>query len=129
MAHPNADTLRQAYDAFEKGDMDTLRGLFQPDAVAHVAGDSPVSGDYKGVDEIFGFFGQLFERSGGTFRSEVHAILADDEHGTVLTRVSGQREGKSLGSNDLEIFHLRDGKIAEFWSLSTDLGGRDEFWS
>jgi ketosteroid isomerase-like protein len=129
MPHPNEQVLRNSYDAFEKGDMDTLRGMFRPDAVGHITGRSPVAGDYKGVDAIFGFFQQIFERSGGTFRLEVHTVLADDEHGTVLTHVSGQREGRTLDANNIEVFHLRDGKIAEFWSLTTDPYGQDDFWS
>jgi ketosteroid isomerase-like protein len=31
MGHPNEDLIRQGYDAFSRGDMDTLRELFHPD--------------------------------------------------------------------------------------------------
>ena len=129
MAHPNTDVLRRAYEAFNKGDLDTLRSLFSPDVIAHVPGRSPLAGDYKGVDEVFGLFGRLNELSGGTFASEVHAVLADDEHGTVLTKVTGERAGRRLSTNDIEIFHFQNGKISEFWSLSEDMYGQDEFWS
>ena len=47
--------------------MDTLRSLFAPDAVHSAAVSNPLSGDYKGVDEILGYYGKLFELSGGTF--------------------------------------------------------------
>jgi len=30
MGHPNKDLIRRGYDAFRRGDMDTLRALFIP---------------------------------------------------------------------------------------------------
>ncbi len=65
MPHPNADLRRKGYDAPSKGDLDTIRNEVL-DVVFHVAGGrNPLSGDYRGADEVFGFFGRLFELSGG----------------------------------------------------------------
>ena len=97
--------------------------------VAHIGGKSPISGEYKGPDAVLEFFGQLFERSGGTFAVEVHSVLADDEHGAVLSKQTAQRDGKTLESNSVELFHFRDGKIFEFWGLSEDQYAEDQFWS
>jgi len=33
MGHPNEDLVRRGYDAFSRGDMQTLRELFDPDIV------------------------------------------------------------------------------------------------
>ena len=129
MAHPNEALLRGDYEAFGKGDMDHIRETFTDDIVAHVTGTSPIAGVYEGQDAVFGFFGQLFERSGGTFAVEVHAVLGDDEHGTVWSRQTGQREGRELDSNAVELFHFRDGKISGFWSLAEDQGAVDGFWN
>jgi ketosteroid isomerase-like protein len=35
MAHPNEELVRKGYDAFNRGDMDTLRELFDPEIVWH----------------------------------------------------------------------------------------------
>ena len=129
MAHPNVDLLRGDYEAFSKGDLDHVMATFTDDVVAHIAGHSPISGEYRGKDGIQGFFGQLFELTGGTFAVEVHAVIADDGHGAVLSKQTGQREGRTLSSNAVELFHLRDGKISEFWSLVEDLDALDAFWS
>ena len=129
MGHPNADLLNTGYDAFDKGDLDTLRGLFTDDIVFHVPGNSQVSGDYRGIDEVFGFFGKLVELSGGTFKLERHAVLADDEHGTVLSTASAQRDGKSIQAKSADIFHFQGGKVSECWTLSTDQAALDEFYS
>jgi hypothetical protein len=47
MAHPNEELTRRAYDAFSRGDVDTLRRLFADDAVFYEPGRNPVSGDTK----------------------------------------------------------------------------------
>src|SRR5438445_10526920 len=129
MAHPNVDLLNKGYDAFEKGDLDTLRHLFTDDVVFHVTGRSPLSGDYRGQDEVFGFFGKLVELTGGTFKLDVHSILADDEHGTVLSTTTAQRESKSLSEKTVDVFHFADGKVTEVWTIDADQQAGDAFFA
>jgi ketosteroid isomerase-like protein len=129
MAHPNVDMLNKGYDAFDKGDLDTVQALFSDDVVFHVVGNSPLAGDYAGRDEVLGFFGKLVEMTGGTFRLVRHAVLADDEHGVVLHNITAQREGKSIDVNAADIFHVRDGKVTEAWLTSIDQDAVDEFFS
>ena len=62
MAHKNVDLLNKGYDAFDKGDLDTIRALFTEDVVFHVGGHNQLTGDYRGIDEVFGFFGKIVER-------------------------------------------------------------------
>jgi len=129
MSHPNEELLRNGYAAFEKGDLDTLRGLFTDDIVWHSPGRSPLAGDYRGIDEVFGLFGKVFELSGGTFRNEIHDILADDEHAVALVSATGERNGKTLNDKQAHVFHVRDGKVTEFWLQPGDLYANDDFWS
>lgn len=129
MAHPNETLVRQGYDAFSRGDMDTLRGLFAEDIVWHVPGRSPLAGDHRGVDAVLQYFGQSIERSGGTFGVEVHDVLANDEHVVGLQIATAQRDGKSLEDRGALIFHARDGKIQEVWQLTGDLYANDDFFS
>jgi uncharacterized protein len=128
MAHKNADLLNRGYDAFDKGDLDTLRELFTDDVVFHVAGRSQVAGDKRGQDEVFGFFGKLVELTGGTFKIDRHAVLADDEHGAVLTTITAQREGKSLNVKAIDVFHFQGDQVKEAWVLDTDQYAGDEFF-
>ena len=80
MAHPNEELVRRGYDAFAKGDMDTLRELFDPGIVWHFPGRSPLAGDHRGVDAVLGFFGRTMELTAGTFRAELHDVVGDDRH-------------------------------------------------
>jgi ketosteroid isomerase-like protein len=95
MAHPNEELTRRGFDAFAKGDVDTLRKLFDQDAVWHVPGRNQLSGDHRGVDAILGFFGKTMELSGGTFRMEVHDVVANDDHAVALFGSRAQPEDRN----------------------------------
>ncbi len=130
MAHPNADLVRDAVGAFQRGDLDALQHqYFAEDISYHVPGRSPIAGDYQGVAQVLGFFGRLFELSGGTLRIELHDVTASDEHAAALLRISAERAGRQLADSTVLTAHIRDGKIAEVWSQQTDLYAVDEFWS
>jgi ketosteroid isomerase-like protein len=129
VAHPNEEVVRRGYDAFSRGDMDTLRELFGDDVVWHVPGRSPLAGDHRGVDAILGYFGQAMELTGGTFQAELHDVVANDDHTVGLHIARGQRNGKSLEDHHVLVFHFRDGQIAEVWQLFEDLYANDDFFS
>ena len=129
MTHPNEELTRRGFDAFAKGDVDTLRELFDQDAVWHAPGRSPLSGDYRGVDAILGFFARLAELTGGTFRTDVHDVVANDEHAVAIYATRGEREGRTLENRTVLVSHIRNGKIAEAWLMSEDQYAADEFFS
>jgi ketosteroid isomerase-like protein len=129
MAHPNEDLTRRGFDAFAKGDVDTLRELFDQDAVWHVPGRSQLSGDYRGMDTILGLFAKIAELSGGTFRIDLHDVVANDEHAVGIDVSRGEREGRTLEDRNVLVSHIRNGKIAEAWLLNDDQYAADEFFS
>ena len=129
MAHPNEDIVRRGFAAFGTGDIATLRELLADDTVWHVGGRSPITGDYKGKDEVLGFFAQLAERTRGTFRVDVHDVLANDHHVVALVKGTGEREGKTLNDNGAQVFHVQGGKVTEEWFHPGDQYANDEFWS
>jgi ketosteroid isomerase-like protein len=129
MAHPNEDVLRRGYEAFSTGDMATLSELFSDDVVWHAPGHNLLSGDFRGKEEVFASFQKVAELTGGSFKIDIHAVLADDEHAIALTRVTGEREGRTLDDNTVQVFHVRDGKVTEQWLYSGDLEAADAFWS
>ena len=129
MAHPNEDLVRRGFAAFGTGDIATLRELLADDIVWHVGGRSPIAGDYKGKDEVLGFFAQLAERTRGTFRVDVHDVLANDEHVVALVKGTGEREGKTLNDDGAQVFDVQGGKVTEEWFHPGDQYASDEFWS
>jgi len=126
--HPNAELFRRGYDAFQKGDMETVRSLFSPDVVWHVPGHNHLSGDHRGVDSVLDLFMKNFQETGGTFKVEVHDLLANDTHAVALASVSGQREGKSLKDNYSHVVHIANGKLTESWIFAERQDAVDDFW-
>lgn len=128
--HVNVERARRAYEAFSTGDMQTVGELMADDVIWHVAGDSVISGDYKGKDGVFGFFGKLAQETGGTIKIEVHDILANDEHVAALVTNSAERNGKSLKWNAVNISHSdKEGRVTESWSFVEDSQVVQEFFS
>lgn len=129
MAVDNLSVLRDGYQAFASGNMARLGELLADDIVWHTPGDNAMSGDYRGKDAVLALFGRLSEETGGTFRADVHDLLANDDHGVGLVTVTARRGDRSLTVNDVNVFHLRDGKVTECWIASTDQQAEDEFWT
>jgi ketosteroid isomerase-like protein len=129
MAHPNETLLRSLYGAFSSRDLSTVRTLFADDIIFHQPGRNPTSGDYQGIDGVLGLLGALAERSGGTFRAEVHDVLASDQHAVGLLRVSAQRGPRTVDVPVVHVWHVRDGKLAEAWVHPADQSVLDEFWA
>ena len=128
MAHPNEELIRAGLKAFGSGDVESMRQFFAPDVVWHVPGRSQFSGDYKGQDETLGLFARLFEFTGGTFRLDVHDVLANDEHGVVLSIATAERGGKRLSSKSVQILHIQGGKATESWLHPEDQYASDDFF-
>jgi len=129
MTHPNAELLRGGYDAFAKGDIPTVLGIFAEDIAWHVPGRSPLSGDYRGHQEVVGFFTKAMELSGGTLRVEADEILADGERIIALTTVSAERNGRSWSSPEVHLWRVQDGRAVTFREFQGDQEAEDRFWS
>jgi ketosteroid isomerase-like protein len=124
--HPNADRVRDGFAAFAKGDFAVMTDLIAEDAVWHVGGRNELTGEYRGRDAVFGFFGKLMEVTEGSFRMDLHAVLADDEHAVALALGTASRGGRSITGNAAHVFHMRDGKVVEYWEATTDPYAMDE---
>lgn len=130
MAHPNEVLVERGYAAFGEGDMDTLRSLYAADAVHRAPGTSPLAGDHRGIDDILAYYGQLFERSGGTFRAELQSTSAEGDNTVVAHHHSwAEREGRTLDQDETLTFTIADGKVTDITETHADQQASDAFWS
>jgi len=81
------------------------------------------------LNAILEYFMELFRQSEGTFKVELHDVLADDERGVALQHATAQRSGKTWDSNDVIVFHVSDGKTTAAWFHPGDQYAFDAFWS
>ena len=128
-AQDNDELIRSGYEAFSKGDMETIARILAPDIRWTISGRNVISGTYNGQEETFAFFGKLMELTDMSFSVDVHDLLASDDHVVVLAKESASRNGKSLESDDVHVWHVADGKAVEYWAISKDQHEVDEFWA
>ncbi len=129
-ADENVAIMRRAYDAFNRGDLDTLTEIFDESAVWHLPGRSSMAKDYQGSEAILAYFGQLGQETGGTFRAELEDLLADGGDRVVgIQRSTAERGGKRLDVGNCIVFELKDGRVTDGREHFHDLYAWDEFWS
>ena len=129
MSDQPAALLRNAYDAFAQGDVPAVLQILSEEITWHVPGRSPLSGDYKGHEDVVGFFATSMELSGGTLRVDVDEILADGDRVIALTTVSAQRNGRHWSAPEVHVWRVAGGKAVEFREFQGDQQTEDEFWS
>ncbi len=129
MAHPNEDLVRRGYDAFNNGDMETMAQLMAADVVHRSPGDNQVSGEYKGQEEVFGYYGKLAELTNGTVKAELESVRAEGD-GTVVARHRnlGQREGRNLDAMETLTCTVSNGQITALEESADDQAVWDDFW-
>ena len=125
----NLALMRGFYAARAKGDREGIMGCLAEDVVWRYPGRNLFSREYRGREDVAGFFLGLREATGDDFSSEVERILVDETTALVHEHPRGTREGKSLEWETVLVFRLRDGLIAEvdvFQNIQYEL---DEWWN
>jgi len=128
-AKANGALIKRAYDAFARGDTLGAVAAFSEDILWHVPGRGPLSRDYRGPDEVLGFFGHFMELSGGTFRLQVDDVLAKGDQVVVLCTESAERAGRSWTSPQVHVWTVKNGKVTSFSEYCGDQQSEDEFWA
>ena len=127
--HKNEALLRKGYEAFANSDLEAVNALFADDVVFHTVGKNPLAGTYKGKDEVFGFLAQIISQTDGTYKAELHDVVANDEHSIALANVTATRNSKSIAYQQIAIYHVADGRVTEAFYQTTDQYAEDAFWS
>lgn len=129
MTESNEALVRKGYAAFSAGDMATLTEVFAPNAVWHAPGNNLLSGEYKGRDAVFGFFGKLGELSGGTLRVELDSVRSEGEDKVMAHHTgSADRNGKHLDAGQTLEFTIAGGQAVDVVQTPDDQAADDAFW-
>ena len=118
----NEKTVRQAYEAFASGDMETVKSIFADDIVVHVPPGLPISGDHKGWD---GFVNDMLTRMAaaldGPPRVEVGDFVSSDDHVVGLYTIHADRNRTAYEWRHTNTYRVTDGRITELWWSPFDL--------
>ena len=113
--HPNATLFRKGYEAFDTGDIDFLRATLAEDVTWHSSGTGRLAGDRRGRDEVLLYFAELAQATDGSFKLDVHDIVANDEHAVAMVTAHWEFEGQPYEDKGVQVVHLKDGKVTESW--------------
>ena len=128
--HPHIALFRHAHEAFERGDTEAMRSWFSDDFVWHEPGNNPLSGDYRGADEVFGLFERIASKTDGRFDTHLEDVLATDAHLVVLLRLRAQVGTKSIDMPRVNVYRVQpDGRVAERWGYVGDQAGFDDLFA
>jgi ketosteroid isomerase-like protein len=128
MAHPLETTIREAYTAFGRGDVDGFLRACTEDFTFHIPGGGGVSGVYAGKAGIYELARKAMDLTGGTFNEEVEDVLANNQHAVVLARHRFTREGASKEYRTAHVYEISDGMLARCYEQPRDLAVFDEAW-
>lgn len=123
----DVEDIRRGYAAFAAGDLETIAGLLAPDVVWHVPGRSSLAGTRRGTHAVLGYFGQLFEISGGTFAAELKQC-GELAHGLVacLVRITADMPGGRVDQQVVQLFKRAHGLTTEVSTYASDQYQIDE---
>lgn len=99
------------------------------DFTLHTPGNSPLAGKFVGLEEFGQHLEAIQELSNGTFKLEPLTFMAADDWGLCISRLTAERNGKSLDTNGFGLWRFEDGKLAEHWEYNRHAAEWDRFWS
>jgi ketosteroid isomerase-like protein len=112
------DIVRKDFDAFKRGDLQTISDSFSDDIVWHGRGSTRFGGDFNGKQATMAQildFAQTFQ----DINFEIHDVVGNQEHFVALVNSSVTRNGKTYSDKEAFIFHINDeGKTTEAWVAS-----------
>jgi len=109
--------VRDAFAAFQRGDMKALSDAWSDDFVWHSRG-SVFGGDFKGKDAAIAAIAR-YPQELQDIKLDFHDILANDKHVVALVNSSFKRGGKTYQDQIVYIFHINDqGKTTEGWIIA-----------
>jgi uncharacterized protein len=118
--HQNEQLMKDAYDAYGRGDLAALTSTWKDDVVWHMRGTTTLAGDYVGAEAITTFLAEAIKISNGTFKLDVTKLFADDDTGIALCRTKATYNGEAFDTLTTHVHRIVDGKVAESWFLFDD---------
>jgi uncharacterized protein len=128
VSHPNAELLERAFNAFGRDALAVARTIDE-DAVWRVPGANAMSGEYHGRDAILKFLRQTQVLTGGTYRTELRYVVADDDRAVAVYRARGERDGRAIDIEQALFCVVRDGRLVDVTAVPFDAAAFDAFWS
>lgn len=103
--------VKDGYEAFKRGDVDSAIELFSDNVKWNVPGDSAISGSFNGKEEVLGLWGKIADAG---MEITNYNFLSDGEN-VVCALTSTKVGDDEWGTADF--FTFGDGKVVRFDSI------------
>ena len=87
-----------------------------------------MSGEYRGRRDVVAFLRRTGLETGGTYRSLLHTVFADDDWAVALYRAMGTRNGIDLDVEQALVIRIADGVLQDVTAVPLD-SAFERFWS
>ena len=125
--HPNAALVRRVFAAFGRDAMAVSAALAR-DVVWRVPGNTAMSGEYRGRRGVVEFLRRTGLETGGTYRSRLHTVFADDDWAVAIYRATGSRNGIDLDVEQALVIRIAGGLWQEVTAVPLD-SAFERFWA
>ncbi len=111
MSQENVETVRQGYEAFNRGDVEWMVAQLDPEIVWEEAAEVPGSSSYRGIREVRGYL-ESFAQQWEEIRFEPERILDAEERIVALVRMvaRGRASGAQVDARLAHLYELREGR-------------------
>jgi uncharacterized protein len=125
--HRNAALVRRLFAAFGHDAMAVSAALSR-EIVWRVPGNTVMSGEYRGRRDVVEFLRRTGLETGGTYRSRLHTVLADDDWAVAIYRATGSRNGIDLDVEQALVIRIADGVLQDVTAVPLD-SAFERFWA
>ncbi|WP_308465742.1 nuclear transport factor 2 family protein [Rathayibacter soli] len=121
--------VRRFYQAVADADFAAAESCFAPAALWHLPGNSPISGDHRGWQEIRDdFLAKLGPLSGGTFRAELLDVAIGDTYVVAVQHATASRGERLLDITGCQLIRTENDLIVDVRGHYSDQAALDAFW-
>ncbi|HEY5221426.1 MAG TPA: nuclear transport factor 2 family protein [Microbacteriaceae bacterium] len=121
--------VRRFYQAVADRDFAAAEGCFAPDALWHLPGNSPISGDHRGWSQIRDdFLVKLGPLSGGTFRADLLDVAIGETYVVAVQHATASLAGRVLDITGCQLIRVENGVMVDVRGHYSDQAALDAFW-
>jgi ketosteroid isomerase-like protein len=123
--------LHEAQNRFYAGgDGAGLRDVLAPDVIWTIPGSNAISGTYRGLDAVLGYFTRRRAIANSTFQLHRRDVLVGaGETIAALTDGTATIDGRPCRWSTVGLYDVRDGLVTACWLLPLDPAQFDAIWS
>jgi ketosteroid isomerase-like protein len=118
MSRENVAVIRKGIEAWNSGDMDGVREMYDPGAIVRAPADVPEAGPHVGREAVMRWFGQLREALDSDRLEVLGPVLAQGDRVVVRFAWKGLGRGPEMNLEMTIVYTLRRGRVLEqeyFW--------------